>query len=151
MKRSLVLFSVVAATIAGGCGVPTTKPPSRFITTFSPEDAMKRSYVQTEGKERPTVSNTAASAGSTGLGITHRAISAELSLSESEESQFLSKFKTEVTDQLRKYGAKTTGDGAGNNNYYLEYSEGAIAGVVEMYGMRGAADSYRLVVLIAER
>ena len=85
------------------------------------------------------------------MGITHRTISAELSLSETEESQFLSKIKSEVIEQLRKYGAKTTGEGAGTNDSYLEYSEGAVAGVVEVSGIRGASETYRLVILIAER
>lgn len=151
MKRSIVVVSLVTASIAAGCGVATSKSPGRFITGFSPEDAINRAYVPADGTKQPIVSNSGALVGSGGLGITHRTISAELSLSETEESQFLSKIKSEVIEQLRKYGAKTTGEGAGTNDSYLEYSEGAIAGVVEVSGIRGASETYRLVILIAER
>lgn len=151
MRRSLALFSLVTASIAGGCGGPAKKPPSKFMTTFSPEDAIKRSYVQSEGKKQPIVSSSGGLAGSGGLGITHRSISAELVFSETEASQFLSKLKSEISDQLRKYGARATGEGAGNDQYSLEYSEGAIAGLVEIWGVRGAGDNYRLIIIIAER
>jgi len=151
MKRSLVVVSLVTASLAAGCGVATTKSPSRFIMSFSPEDAINKAYFQGDGKKQPIVSNSGASVGSGGSRVTHRSISAELSLSETDESQFLSKMKNEVAEQLRKYGAKTTGEGAGTNDSYLEYSEDAIAGVVEFSGMRGAPETYRLVILIAER
>jgi hypothetical protein len=146
-----VLFSLVTASIAGGCGGPATRPPSKFMTAFSPEDAIKRSYVQSEGKKQPIVSNSGGLAGSGGLGITHRSISAELVLSETEAFQFLSKVKSEISDQLRKYGARSTGEGTGDDQYSLEYSEGSIAGLVEMWGMRGAGDNYRLIIALAER
>ncbi len=148
MKRSLVVASLVTASIAAGCGVATTKSPSRFITTFSPEDAINRAYSQPDGK-KPLVSNSGSSEGTGGLG--HRLISADVLLNETEEPQFLARMKTEVSEQLRKYGAKTTGEGSGTNDSYLEYSEGAIAGVVQISGMRGASDAYRVILLIAER
>jgi hypothetical protein len=106
-----MLLSLVTASIAGGCGGPATKSPSRFITSISPEDTLKRSYVQSEGRKQPIVSNGGGLTGSGGLGITHRSISAELQLSETEASQFLSKVKSEISDQLRKDGARTTGEG----------------------------------------
>src|SRR5262245_40868105 len=151
MKRSLVVVSLVTASIAAGCGVATIKSPSRFITRFSLEESINKDYAQGDGKKQPILSNSGASVGSSGLGITHRSISAELSLGETDESQFLSKIKTEVAEQLRKYGAKITGEGAGPNDSYLEYSQGSIAGVVEVSGMRGVSETYRLVILIAER
>jgi hypothetical protein len=151
MKRSLVVVSLVTASIAAGCGVANTKSPGRFITTFSPEDAINKSYPPADGKKQPIVSSGAALVGSSGLGVTHRSISAELLLSEIEESQFLSKFKAEVGEQLRKYGAKVTGEGTGNKGEYLEYSEGAIAGVVEIAGMRASLENYRLILIVAER
>jgi len=149
MKRSLVVVSLMTASIAAGCGVAKTESPSRFITSFSAEDAINRAYA--DGKKQPIVSSGKASVGSGASRVTHRSISAELSLSEIDESQFLSKMKTEVAEQLRKYGAQTTGEGTGPGDSYLEYSEGAIAGVVEFSGMRGASETYRLVILIAER
>ena len=151
MKRSLAVVSLVTASIAAGCGVATTKSPSRFIKSFSLEESINKDYVQGDGKKQPIVSNCGASVGSSGLGVTHRSISAELSLSETAESQFLSKIKSELAEQLRKYGAKITGEGAGPNDSYLEYSQGPIAGVVEVSGMRGVSETYRLVILIAER
>src|SRR5262245_56476428 len=146
MKRPLVVVSLVTASIAAACGVATSKSPSRFITRFSPEDAINRAYVQGDGKKQPIVSNRGASVGSGGPRVTHRSISAELSLSETDETQFLAKIKTEVAEQLRKYGATTTGEGVSPNDCYLEYSEGPIAGVVEVSGMRGVSETYRLVI-----
>jgi len=144
-----VVFGIMTASIAGGCGEPTTKPPSRFIKAFSPQEAIKRSYVQAEGKKPPTVSGGDTSSG--GLGITHRSMSVDLSLNEPAASEFLSRVKNETADQLRKNGARSTGEGSGNDEYYLEYSDGAIAGMVEIWGIRGADDNYRVIIIIAER
>ena len=151
MKRSLIVVSLVTASIASGCGVSRSKSPGRFITAFSPEDAINKSYLRADGKKQPIVSNGTALVGSSGLGVTHRSVSAELLLSEADTSQFLTKFKSEVAEQLRKYGAKMTGEGSGDDGYSLEYSEGAIAGVVEIVGMRGSSENYRLILLMAER
>jgi len=146
MERPLLMFGVTVIAIFGACSAPTLSR-SRFLASFSPADVIKRSYTQPDSQQQPSISTLALGSHE----VRHNYDSANLSVSNSDEPQFLLRIKREIVQQIEKSGGKVVGEGSGENNYSIEYTDGKVSGWVDVVGMRGAGDSYRLVIIVTEK
>jgi hypothetical protein len=149
MERPLLLgISVIA--IFGACSAPTLSR-SRFLASFSPSDVIKRSYAQPDSQQQPSVSGGGTSSALGSHGVHHSYDSADLSVSRGEEPQFLLRIKREIVEQIEKSGGKVVGEGSGESNYAIEYTDGNVSGWIDVLGMRGAGDSYKLAIVVTEK
>jgi len=149
-ERPLLLFVFSVVVICGACTAP---PPSksRFLASFSAADVIKRSYDQADAQKQPTVSGGESSSVSGSRRINHRDDSADLVISKSDEPLFLSSIKREIEEQLQKSGCRMFPGGSGDNHYAIEYGDGSVNGWIDILGMRGAGDGYRLIIIITEK
>ena len=150
MERPLLLFGVTVIAIFGACSAPTLSR-SRFLASFSPADVIKRSYGQPDSQQQPSISTGETSSASGSHEVHHSYDSANLSVSKSDEPQFLLRVKREIVQQIEKSGSKVVGEGSGESNYSIEYTDGKVGGWVDVVGMRGESDSYRLVIIVTEK
>ena len=150
MERPLLLFGVTVIAIFGACSAPTLSR-SRFLASFSPADVIKRSYGQPDSQQQPSISTGETSSASGSHEVHHSYDSANLSVSKSDEPQFLLRVKREIVQQIEKSGSKVVGEGSGESNYSIEYTDGKVGGWVDVVGMRGEGDSYRLVIIVTEK
>jgi len=150
MERPLLLFGVTVIAIFGACSAPTLSR-SRFLASFSPADVIKRSYGQLDSQQQPSISTGETSSASGSHEVHHSYDSANLSVSKSDEPQFLLRVKREIVQQIEKSGSKVVGEGSGEGNYSIEYTDGKVGGWVDVVGMRGEGDSYRLVIIVTEK
>jgi len=150
MERLLLLFGISAIAIFGACSAPTLSR-SRFLASFSPADVIKRSYAQADSQQQISVSSDGISSALGSHGVHHSYDSAELSVSKSDEPEFLLRIKREIVQQIEKSAGKVIGEGSGENNYSIEYADGKVSGWVDVVGMRGAGDSYRLAIIVTEK
>ena len=148
-ERTVLLFASSVVVIIGACTAP---PPSksRFLAGFSATDVIKRSYDQGGAQKEPTVSGGESSSVLGSRRIHHRDDSADLLISKNDEPLFLSTIKREIEGQLQKSGCRMVGGGFGDNNFHIEYTDGSVNGWIDLLGMRGAGDSYRLIIIITE-
>jgi hypothetical protein len=151
IERPLLRFGITVVAIFGACSAPTTLSRSRFLASFSPADVIKRSYAPTDSHQQPSISTGDTSAALGTLGVHHSYDSADLSVSKSDEPQLLLRIKREIVQQIEKSGGKVVGEGSGESNYSIEYTDGKVSGWVDVVGMRGAGDSYRLVIIVTEK
>ena len=150
MERPLLLFVVTVIAIFGACTAPTLSR-SRFLAGFSPADVIKRSYTQTDSQQQPSISTGETSSALGSHGVHHSYDSANLSVSKSDEPQFLLRIKREIVQQIEKSGGKVVGEGSGESDYSIEYTDGKVSGWVDVVGMRGEGDSYRLTIIVTEK
>ena len=149
-KRSFLLFGIGVVAISGACSAPVP-PKTTFLTSFSMTDVIKRSYGQADHQvQQRVLGGTAGSAVSSGAGH-HCFDSAELSISSGDESQFLLGVKREMRQQLEHSGGKIVDEGSGDSDYSIGYTDGKITGWIDILGMRGAGDRYKLVIIITEK
>jgi hypothetical protein len=146
MKRPLLLFGISVIATFGACSAPTL-PRSRFLASFSPADVIKRSYTQPDSQQQPSISTLALGSHE----VRHNYDSANLSVGQNDEPQFLLRIKREIAQQIEKSGGKVVGEGSGESNYSIEYADGKVGGWVDIVGMRGAGDSYRLAIIVTEK
>ncbi len=155
MERPLLLFGISAIAIFGACSAPTLSR-SKFLASFSPADVIKRSYAQANSQQQDSqqqlsVSSVGTSSALGTHGVHHSYDSADLSVSKSDEPQFLLRIKADIVQQIEKSGSKVVGEGSGDDNYSIEYADGKVGGWVDVAGMRGAGDSYRLAIIVTEK
>ena len=150
IERPLLLFGIAVAAIFSACSAPTLSR-SRFLASFSPADVIKRSYAHPDSQQQPSISTGETSSALGSHGIHHSYDSADLSVSKSDEAQLLLRIKREIVQQIEKSGGKVVGEGSGESDYSIEYADGKVGGWVDIVGMRGAGDSYRLVILVTEK
>jgi len=151
IERPLLLFGITVVAIFGACSAPTTLSRSRFLASFSPADVIKRSYAPADSQQQPTVSGGGTSSALGSHEVHHSYDSADLSVSKTDEPQLLLRIKREIVQQIEKSGGKVVGEGSGESNYSIEYTDGKVSGWVDVVGMRGAGDSYRLVIIVTEK
>jgi hypothetical protein len=151
IERPLLLFGITVVAIFGACSAPTTLSRSRFLASFSPADVIKRSYAPPDSHQQPSISTGGTSSALGTHGVHHSYDSADLSVSKSDEPQLLLRIKREIVQQIEKSGGKVVGEGSGENDYSIEYADGKVSGWVDVVGMRGAGDSYRLVIIVTEK
>ena len=150
MERPLLLFGISVIAIFGACSAPTLSR-SRFLASFSPSDAIKRGYAQPDSQQQPSISTGGTSSALGSHGVHHSYDSADLSVSRGEEPQFLLRIKREIVQQIEKSGGKVVGEGSGENNYSIEYTDGNVSGWIDVLGMRGAGDSYKIAIVVTEK
>jgi hypothetical protein len=150
IERPLLLFGITVIAIFSACNTPALSR-SRFLASFSPADVIKRSYGQPDSQQQPSISTGGTSSALGTHGVHHSYDSADLSVSKSDEPQLLLRIKREIVQQIEKSGGKVVGEGSGENDYSIEYTDGKVGGWVDVVGMRGAGDSYRLVIIVTEK
>jgi len=146
IERPLLLFGITVIAIFSACSTATLSR-SRFLASFSPADVIKRSYAPPDSQQQPSISTLALGSHE----VHHSYDSADLSVSKSDEPQFLLRIKREIVQQIEKSAGKVVGEGSGENDYSIEYADGKVSGWVDVVGMRGAGDSYKLVIIVTEK
>ena len=148
-ERPLLLFVISVVVICGACAA---RPPSKskFLASFSAAEVIKRSYDQADAQKQPTISSSESSSVLGSRRVYHRDDRADLVISKSEEPLFLLRIKREIEEQLQKSGCKMFAGGSGDNNYAIEYTDGTVNGWIDIWGMRGAGDTYRVIIIITE-
>lgn len=143
-------FFVISVVMAfGACsGPPESK--SRFLSSFSARDVIEKSYDPPKGVGEFRVSGGETSSVLGGRRIYHRDDSADLRISQSDERSFLQSIKAQIEQQLQGTGCKIVEAGSGDSNYSIAYTDGKVHGWIDIWGMRGPGDSYRLVIIITE-
>lgn len=146
-SAQFLIISVVVA-FAACSGIPETQ--SAFLSAFSANDAIEKSY------QSPTGTPGIIKSGGESMAISghrlshHRIDRAELSISESEEPSFLTRIQGQIEQQLRSNGCELTGTGAGTGIFSIGYTDGKARGWVDIWGVRRTGDSYTLVITITE-
>ena len=148
-EQALLILTVSVVMVVGAC---TAQPLSRskFLTGFSAADVIKESYDQASAAKQSTISAGETSSRLGNRSIHHRDEIADLVISENDEAMFLSRIKGKVEEQLRNSGCRVFGEGSVGNNYILEYTDGSVNGWIDIWGLRGQGDSYKLVIIITE-
>jgi hypothetical protein len=149
MKRPLLLFGISVIAIFGACSAPALSR-SRFLASFSPADVIKRSYAKPDSQQ-PNISTGGTSSALGSHEVYHSYHSADLAVGSGEEPQFLLRIKSEIVQQIEKSGGKVVGEGTGESNYSVEYTDGKVGGWIDVVGMRGTGDSYRLAIIVTEK
>lgn len=149
MERPFLLGISVLA-IFGACGAPTLSR-SRFLTRFDAADVIKRSYAQPDAQQQLSVSSGGTSSALGSHGVYHSCDSADLSISMSDEPLFLLRIKREIEQELEHSGGKIVGGRSGETNYSIEYTDRNVNGWIDILGMRGAGDSYKLAIIVTEK
>lgn len=148
--RTTALFaigwSVVALTSA--CSGALAKQ-SRFVSTFSADDVIKRSYSPTGSELPPHYSLDQSSTSDAGLGYQRSAV-ANFDLNGTEESAFIDRVKREIESLIMKSGGRVTGRGTGDQ-HSIQYEEGPIRGKVNIVPSRGGGDALKLTLVVSEK
>lgn len=144
------LFFVISVVMAfGACsGPPESK--SRFLSSFSARDVIKKSYDLPKGDGEFRVSGVETSSVLGSRRIYHRDDSADLRISQSDEPAFLERIKAQIEQQLQGTACKILDVGSGESNYSIAYTDGKVHGWIDIWGMRGTGDSYRIVITMTE-
>ena len=147
--RALVIFGLGVVAILGSCSAPTIRSKSRFLAAFSASDVVRVSYNQTDPEGPPV--DTVQTSSSLGH---HRNDYANLVINASDGGAFLLRIKGEIERRVVSSGGKVVGEGSGNDGYSdgysIEYTDGGVHGWIDVLGMRGPGDSYRLVIITRE-
>lgn len=148
MKRSLITGIAAVMVLSACTKAPETK--SRFLSTFSAEEVIKKSYDQTNSNAGVSVSSGETSSASGSHRIYHRDVSAELRISERDQSPFLERIKSSIEQQVRDTGCTIVGGGSGTSNFSVAYTDGSVNGSIDIWGMPGSSDSYKVIIIISE-
>jgi hypothetical protein len=145
-----VLFLVISTVVAfAACsGPPESK--SRFLSSFSARDVIENSYDPPKGNGEIRISGREASSVLGSRRIYHRDDSADVRISQSYETSFRQRIKAQIEQQLQGTGCKVVDAGSGESNDSIAYTDGNVNGWIDIWGMRGTGDSYRLVITITE-
>jgi hypothetical protein len=147
-RRDLFFFICVVIFV-GACNA-TPGPKSRFLSSFSARDAIKKSYGPDKNNEEFSLSTTQTSSVVGSRPTHHHDDTADVIVSQGDESAFLQRVKAEIEQQLHASGCKITDAGSGDGHYSLGYTDGKIYGWLELWGLRGMGDKYRIIITIAE-
>ena len=146
---ALLLLVVGVVILVGACNAqPISK--SGFLAGFSAADIIKGSYDQASAQKEFRLSGGATSSKLGSRSIHHVDEIADLVISESDEPFFLSRVKGKMEERLRNSGCRVSGEGSGDNKHTLEYTDGTVNGWIDIFGLRGQGDSYKLVIVITE-
>jgi hypothetical protein len=150
VKQRLFLFYAIAAVLVlGACNkIPESK--SRFLSSFSAVDVIKKSYDQIDCKGELSVSAVETSSVMGSRRIYHRDESADLRINESDQPSFLERIKTNIEQQVRSNGGTIVGGGSGDDNFSIAYTDSRVTGWIDIWGMPGSPDKYKLIITITE-
>jgi hypothetical protein len=148
-QRPCLFYAIAAVAVLGACNkAPESK--SRFLSGFSAADVIKKSYDQDKSKGDLSVSAEETSSIMSSRRIYHRDESADLRISESDQPSFLERIKTNIEQQVRSSGCTIVGGGSGDNNFSIAYTDGNVTGWIDIRGMPGTPDKYKLIITITE-
>lgn len=150
VKQTFFLFCSIAAVLVLGACNKAPESKSRFLSSFSAADVIKKSYDQINSKGESSVSTSETSSASGSRRIYHRDDSAELRISESDQPSFLERIKTNIEQQVRSSGCTIVGGGSGDNNFSIAYTDGSVTGWIDIWGVPGAPDKYNLIIEVTE-
>src|ERR1044071_2631049 len=119
-------WSVVVLTSA--CSTPPMVK-SRFVSAFSTDDVIKRSY-SPAGSERPPNYSIDQSVTSEAGGKYQRSDLATFDLKATDESRFIDRVKSEIETLITKSGGRVTGKSTRDDQHSILYEEGAIRGKI---------------------
>lgn len=150
MNQRLFLFCGFAAVLVlGACNkIPESK--SRFLSSFSAADVIKKSYDQIDCKGELSVSAEETSSVMGTRRIYHRDESADLRINESDQPSFLERIKKNIEQQVRNNGGTIVGGGSGDDNFSIAYTDSRVTGWIDILGMPGTPDKYKLIITITE-
>jgi len=148
-RRSALVFVIsLVATFVACTRAPEAR--SRFFSSFSARDVIEKSFDSPKGGEGFRVSGGETSVLLGSRRMYHRDDRAELSISLSNEHSFLQRIKEHLEQQLQIDGCKTADAGSGEGNYSIAYTDGRVQGWIDIWGLRGPGDTYRLVITTTE-
>ena len=157
MNRVLGLILFVAVGIVTGCHVPP-ETRSVFLSKFSVAEIIKKTGAQMTSIESGGVSSGETSSVWNDRRIYHRHESADLQVRpvEADEAAFLEKLKAEIEQRLGDNNAKVLGGGtssggsSGGRGFSIAYTDGKNHGWIDVFGLRGAGNNYKLIIIVNE-
>lgn|SRR6185369_16724269 len=145
---SLFAIGLSVVVLTSACSTPPMVK-SRFVSAFSTDDVIKRSY-SPAGSEGPPRCSIDQSVTSEAGGKYQRSDLATFDLKATDESQFIDRLKSEIEALITKSGGRVTGKSTGDRHSIL-YEEGAIRGKVDIGPSRGEGDALKLSLMITEK
>lgn len=148
-RRLLVGYGITTAMLCGACQVASPSK-SAFLSRFSGAESIKRSYEHTASHGRLSISESEVSTVLGNRHLRHRADRAELIIGESDELSFLQRIKEDIEQQIQLTGGKIVDQGSGKTTYSISYTSSNVIGWIDVWGMQGTADNYKVTILITE-
>lgn len=154
--RIIVVFVAFVAISVSACrsATPHTQQ-SRLLTNFSLDGIIKK--MPNAGIELPASIPIGGSGGVAGEGeiSSYRkdsTLSCQIHIEEVgfDELNFMMKLKAEVEKEITSYGAKIAGSGESNSDFHFDYRLGNINGFIDVIGIRGERNSYKLTYVMRE-
>lgn len=150
MRQRLFRYTGIAAVLVLGACSKAPEQQSRFLSTFSAADVVKKSYDQIDSNAGMSVSSSETSSAFGRRRIYHRDSSADLRISEADLSSFLERTKNNIEQQLRTSGCTIVGGGSGDGQFSVAYTDGSVTGWIDIWGIPGTSDRYKLIITITE-
>ena len=150
MKQRLFLCNGVAAALLLSSCTRAPESKSRFLSTFSAAEVIRKGYDQLDPNAGISVSSAETSSAFGSRRIYHRDDSADLRIREGDQSSLLERIKNSVEQQVRSSGCTIVGGGSGNGNFSIAYTDGSVTGWIDIWGTPGSPDSYKLIIMITE-
>jgi len=150
VTRRFALICVIGVVVMLGACAETPEEKSKFFSSFSTGDAVQKTLGPLHVGAGFSVSGSEASVLSGSRRTYHRDQRADLTLSQSDEPSFLQKIKDHIEQQIQINGCKMTSAGSGEGYYSIAYTDGRVHGWIDIWGLRGSGDNYRLAVTITE-
>jgi hypothetical protein len=150
VKQRLFLFYAIAAVLVLAACSRTPESKSRFLSSFSAADVIKKSYEQINSKGDLSVSAEETSSVMGSRRIYHRDESADLRINESDQPSFLERIKKNIEQQVRSSGCTIVGGGSGDISSSIAYTDGSVTGWIDIWGIPGTPDKYKLIITITE-
>lgn len=153
-RLALTLLVTVTVGIVTGCGVPG-QTRSAFLSGFSGKNIIEKASAQMAGIEPGGVSSGETSSVWKDRRIYHRDESADLRVNPADEDTFLVKLKSEIERSLENSDSKVLGGGSvggssGGRGFSVAYTDGRNHGWVDVFGMRGIDNNYKLIIIVNE-
>ena len=154
--RIIVVFVAFTAIVVSACHSTTPHTQqSKLFTHFSLDGIIKR--MPNAGIELPASIPIGSSGGVGGEGEIssyrkNSTLSCQIHIEEVgfDESSFMRKLKAEVEKEITSNGAKIAGSGESNSDFHVDYRLGHINGLIDVIGMRGERNSYKLTYVMRE-
>jgi len=145
---SLFFLGWSLVTLTSACSTPPMVK-SRFVSTFSTDDVIKRSYSPAGTESPPHYSLDQLRTSGAGVGNQLSDI-ATFDLKGTDESQFLDRLKSEIEALIMKSGGRITGKSS-SDPHSIQYEEGPVRGKVEIVPSRREGDALNLSLTITEK
>lgn len=157
MKNVLVFVAVIAIAVGASLYLNRSQAahtqPSKLLIGFSLNEIIKR--IPDAGLKQPV---DGAGGGSGGVGSSaaisvyrrETTFTCQIQDSSFSEVSFMKKLKAEVEKEVTNNGAEIEGGGEFDWNFDVEYSLGHINGMIDVVGMRGEGNTFKLICVMRE-